>query len=52
MPMAATSRARTPAAASASTATPTCDVQISIGVVLDPTGLRKDLPELTLRDAA
>ena len=32
--------------------TPDCVAQISGGVVLDPARLRKDLPELLLRDRA
>ena len=52
MPMAATSRAPTPALASTSCMTPDCVAQISAGVVLDPAGLRKDLPEFALRDRA
>ena len=50
MPMAAMSRASSPARLSASTATPICEAQISCGVVLDPAGVRKDLRELLLGD--
>ena len=49
MPIAATSRADSPAVRSTSPATSRCDSQISSGVVLDPAGLGKDLAELFLR---
>ena len=32
--------------------TPDCVAQISVGVVLDPSGLRENLPEFLLRDRA
>ena len=52
MPIAATSRARTPALARASCATPIWVLQISPRVVFDPTAFGKKLLELFLSDPA
>jgi hypothetical protein len=51
IPIAAMSRGSTFALAIAASITAHCDDQISCGFVLDPSGLREELPEFLLRDA-